>query len=793
MKTCRIATLGLLMAATCLTSAASAQTKGALATNQVEEVVVTARKSVENLQQVPLAITALTSASLERANTKQIGDLAILTPGLNIGGNGQESNQQPSIRGLSFTGNQTDEGNVAVMLDGVYIANPSALSVAMMNIERVEVVKGPQSALFGHSAFGGAINYVPAAPPLSFEGKAQVGGGTYGSYHGRISLGGPIFGDVVTARGGFSYDKAGGTYKDSVNGKEIGGSEKKDADLVVRIRPRDWMTYDIGAYYGDDLFGLIQKVAFPNNCAPNATTGAFGFYCGELPSGETLKSLLVAPSRAPSGVTGNNRQVRHARGKATYDLSLAKVEVSGSYFDVKDNFYGELFGVRDGLLFPLAGAPAGTASVHVFSGAAQNNTDYSAEMRISSNDQGPLRWAVGGYYYTTDQQIRTDIGLDGGLIPAGRKITCLAAVSFACGLITADGSPASPPGFATVNNKQTSAFASLGYDVTKDLTVSAEARYTSEHKVSNVLFIVTSPTSPKVFQTADFKYWDPRFTVNYKLSADHMIYASAAQGTKSGGFNTRAILPEDNAYNPENNWTYEVGSKNVFFDNRLRLNVAAFLSNWTDLQIIVPSANIIGGSVTKNYGSMKAMGGEVEAQVYLTDGVIFSSGFAYTDPRFGNDTYDFSNVATCRLVPSCAPNVIANAPSPRGPVAAVKMDGLLRQYVSQVQITAGIGIDRPLVGNWDWFATGAYKYESKQYTQLDDLRYIPARNSLSLRAGVKEGGLRFTVFAQNALNDLTPVALSAGQGITRYTTATQTPTASLPDQRRIGVTVDYAF
>ena len=125
--------------------------------------------------------------------------------------------------------------------------------------------------------------------------------------------------------------------------------------------------------------------------------------------------------------------------------------------------------------------------------------------------------------------------------------------------------------------------------------------------------------------------------------------------------------------------------------------------------------------------------------------------------------------------------------------AAVKMDGLLRQYVSQVQITAGIGIDRPLVGNWDWFTTAAYKYESKQYTQLDDLRYIPARNSLSLRGGVKEGGLRVTVFAQNALNDLTPVALSAGQGITRYTTALQTPTASLPDQRRIGITVDYAF
>jgi iron complex outermembrane receptor protein len=792
----RTSVLGLMLAATCMTHPAFAQTAAPPAAGQLEEIVVTARKSSENLQQVPLAITALTADTLAKGNTKEIRDIATLTPGLSIGGNGSESGEQPSIRGLSFTGDASSEGNVAVMLDGIYIANPGALSMGMMDIARVEVVKGPQSAAYGHSAFGGAINYVPVTPPKEFGGSAQVGGATYGSYNAKISLGGPVLSDIITAKGGFSYDKEGGTYTDAVNGKSIGGYEKKDADLLVRIQPKDWMTYDIGFYYGDDNFGLPMQVAFPNNCAPNATTGVFSQYCGALPSGSTLKSLMVAPTLAPSQVTGNDREVRHVRIKATYDLPLAKVELSGGYFDVKDNFYTELFGVRDGLSFPLAGTPAGNVNVPIFSGGALNNTDYSGELRISSKEGGKLHWAAGAYYYSTDQLNRTDFALDGELIPAGRTISCLAAVSFACGLITPNGAPASNPGLAIVHNHQTSAFASVAYDFTSKLSLSAEARYTDEHKFANTLSVITAPgTDPDGpnGQSADFKYWDPRFTADYKLTTDNLLYASAAKGTKSGGFNTRAINADELAYNPENNWTYEIGSKNTFFNRRLRVNLAAFYSNWTDLQILVPSENLNTiGSVTKNYGSMKAMGGELEVAARLATGVNFSTGVAYTDPRFGNDTYDFANVALCRLIPSCAPNVVT-ANSPRGPLAAVKLGGTLREYVSQWQYTAGLDVDRPLVGVWSWFASGNYKYESAQFTQLDDFRYIGARNTLTLRAGVREGSLRFSLWANNALNDLTPLALSAGQGITRYNNALQVPKASMPDQRRVGGTIDYSF
>lgn len=804
----RASTLALALCATCLTHPALAQTETGDTTatsTQLDDIVVTARKSAENLQVVPIAITALGAETLGKANAQTIRDIATLTPGLTVSGDGSGRGNQPSIRGLSFTGDSNSEGNVAVMLDGAYISNPASMSLGMMEFERVEVVKGPQSALYGRNAFAGAINYVPKAPPTKLEGGVELRTGSRETNSGKFSLGGPLVDGLISVRGSLMYDQAGGAYHDAVNGKSIGGWDKYDADFVARITPSDRLTFDLGFYYGDDTYGRPMQAIFPANCgAVNAATGRSAAYCGAVPNGKNLEP--VASAFEPASAAGNEIKVRHARAKTTYRLDGLKMELSGSYFDVKQRSYAELFGVRDGLPFQLAATatqPAQSVNLTGYSGGEFDNKDYSADVRFSSDGDSALRWAVGAYFFQTKKDVLTALGFQSGPIPAGRTLAIgglqtAPLINLVNLWLTPSGDASSLIGVVKSNNRQVSAFGSLAWDVTNNLTATAEARYTDELKRSNVLSLATAlnadPDGPNG-QRARFKYWNPRFTVNVKVNDNHFIYASAAKGTKSGGFNQAAVSADELAYDPENNWTYEIGLKNTLFDRRMHLNIAAFYVDWSSLQILVPSAVATIGSVIKNYGSVKARGGEVELQTKVAQGVTFSAGLAYTDPKFGSDTYDFAapNIAVCRLIPSCAGRIVTNAPSVRGPMTAISLNNLVRNQVSRWQYTAGLDVNRPLWGAWDWFAAANYKHESSQYSQIDDIRYVGPRDTLSLQAGVERGQLRLTAWAMNALNDLTPFAATAGQGITYYNGAGSIPKAQLPDKRRIGVTVGYKF
>ena len=752
---------------------------------------MTSRKEQESLQEVPLAITALSADVLEKANTRQLRDVATLTPGLTINGDGSERAQQPAIRGLSFTGDNNQEGNVAVMLDGIYISNPGAMSMGLMDFERIEVIKGPQSALYGANAFAGAINYVSLAPPEQFEGRVQLRGGTYDTYAGQVSFGGPLFGDNVAFRAALGYDHADGSYKDAVNGNRLGGYKKVDASLLVRATPSERATVDLGFYVGNDKFGAPMQVSFPTNCARNAA-GAFTFYCGELPSTESLLPL-VAPSFLPADASGNDRDVKHARIKATYEFDSSKVELTGGYFDEASRSFAELFGVRDGLVYNLVGVPAGTVTLPGFSGGELSNKDLSTELRFSSNSPSRLKWAVGAYYFKSDQHNYTDIAINRDPIPAGRTIVCPS--NFACIWLSPGGQQLSPRGEAVVSNRQSAVFGSVAYDITDQLTAGAEIRYTDERKAANQLWQITAPgTDPDGpgGQRASFKYSNPRFTVNYKITPDSMLYGSVAKGTKSGGFNSRALDVSELAYQPENNWTYELGLKNSFFDQRMRLNIAVFSVDWKNLQILVPSNTAVIGSVTKNFGSVEATGGEIELAARISRGVSISAGIAYTDPKFGSDTYDFGNVATCRLIPSCVPKIVTVA-LPVGNREAVSLDGLQRVLASKWQYTAGLDVNQTLMGDWSWFGAANYKYESKQFTDVDNFRWTPARNTLTLQVGVDNGTLRLTAWAENALDDLTPFGASGGQAITRYNDLSRVPKMSVPPRRRIGVTMNYKF
>lgn len=213
------------------------------------EIVVTARNREERLQEVPLAITALSTENLAQANVRNLRDVSYLTPGLSISSGGSEFGVQPIIRGQTNLNGGAGDPNVAVFLDGIYISNNTAINLGLIQVARVEVVKGPVSSLYGRNAFAGAINYVsqtPAtdAPHASVSGF--VGNDQQYSFQGAISY--PIIPDVLAARITAGYEHFGGSYKDEVTGARAGGFEKRDLQASAIFTPTPELSVK-GSYY----------------------------------------------------------------------------------------------------------------------------------------------------------------------------------------------------------------------------------------------------------------------------------------------------------------------------------------------------------------------------------------------------------------------------------------------------------------------------------------------------------------------------------------------------------------
>jgi outer membrane receptor protein involved in Fe transport len=226
-------------------------------------------------------------------------------------------------------------------------------------------------------------------------------------------------------------------------------------------------------------------------------------------------------------------------------------------------------------------------------------------------------------------------------------------------------------------------------------------------------------------------------------------------------------------------------------DGRVRANIALFSIDWKDLQVQGPSDNPNElGFVTKNFGSVKATGGEFEVAMLIARGASVNLGVAYTNPEFQSDAFNYGSVLACSRLPSCAPR-ITTVQTPQGPRQAVSLNGLLRRRASEWQGTAQLNFERPLTDTWDWFTNATYAYSSLQYQPIENYNWIGSRNDLGVRAGVQQGDLRISLWVENALDDST--AYLGGDGNIELNTFGRTPSATLPDQRRYGLTVSTRF
>lgn len=759
-------------------------------------VVVTARKRVERLQDVPLAITAINAKVLEDAGVRTTQDIVNLTPGLSLTSAGSEAQLNPVIRGISNL-NTAGDPTVAIFLDGIYLANSSSVSLGMIAMERVEVVKGPVSALYGRNAFGGAINYVSKRPSKTLEANAELGVSQHGGRTLTASVSGSVVPNLLTARVTLGYDKTDGTWTDAVNGVTAGGYKKKDGMVSFSLTPSKTLSVDGSVYFGNDTFGQAPFGVTGTNCGAVSPLGPALYgttvlrqFCGEL----ALDEVQIPKLNPAAAVVGNDRDVLSANVRLSADVGFGDLTVLLGYNDVTTRRLNDFTGKRAGLPFQVIN-PAGINFQSVQFGNNSNNSDSQAEIRLASKQNQAFRWQGGLNWFDGKAAVGTLVGTDiSGLLPGQSMASAFNQSCF--GSTTGGFGPCF--GDTRRTDKVVSPFAALEADVMPALTLAGEFRHTQQTKGQEILRNTSSAVSPPAglgeaagFKSQEFTFDNYRASARYKISPDAMVYAAYADGTKAGGFNAAATVPQDLTFDPETSSTVEVGGKFSLMDRKLQVGVAVFSIKTKDVQISGPSSNPASLSlVTKNFGKTKSQGIEVDFAAAPAPGWRINGGFGYSDPKFTDNSYDFTIVAAdCQAIEMCRTRQVG-VTSPSGVRQALDLNGLHVPRTSNLTANLGLQYNGSLPGDWGWFARADLRYESKRYTTQTNWSWIPERTLLNLRAGLESGRYRFTVYVNNATNDTTPDGALPSN---RLNDGVPVLGAAMPVKRTIGMTAGISF
>lgn len=733
-------------------SAARAQQQTSQSSATLEEIVVTARKREESLLDVPLAITAFTMRDIERSGIDSVNDLANQTIGFSYkqgfgrlgSGSGGGASNRPSIRGQS---NILGQPNASFFVDGVYVSgNPS--SYQLDNLERIEVIRGPQAALFGRGTFAGAINFVTRKPSNEVDGKVELTYGQHDHLEGTGYISGPLIEDRLFAEISGRYYSFGGDYFNQVTQKkDIGDQKTKNIGGKIYATPTDELSIELNVGYSHD-----QDLGFPdffhgnakNNCflpritgavfgIPRSATRSQGYFCGEVELPDQF--FYFNDAIRASGEWGSERKVWRSSLTVDYDVAEWTVHSVTAYNSSKDNQLIDSFvdGVRRAAITTLSG---GRSSVH----------DWSQELRLQSPQEDKIRGLVGGYYYKQ--------GNGGGFTRNVSVLTANLGATTITGQFNDDGSGV----------RNLAAFGLLEGDLTEDLTATIEGRYQSD-KIS-----ADFNRDGRVDDSKTTKTFLPRGTLRYALDDDSNIYGTIARGNKPADYNlpiptnitpaSLAALFAANAqnYDEEKSWSYELGYKGALFDDRVSLTSAVFWIDWTNQALTdgFPIEQLNGTFTTfarlVNAGKSRVRGIELDANVRANEYFDFRLAYSYNDAELRN--YIDENERNLRDTDGIIGNEATQGDS-NGQVRGRKVP----QTPAHMLIVSG-NLRAPIGGEMDAFLRSDLTYEGNRYAQTHNLAKTGDSYLLNLRAGVESDDWTFTVFVNNALQDRTPLVVT---------------------------------
>ncbi|MDX2142063.1 MAG: TonB-dependent receptor [Rhodospirillaceae bacterium] len=745
---------------------------------QLEEIVVTARKTEERLQSVPILVTAFTARDIEERGLRDMFDVSKFTPGFSYergaryrtGGGGMRL----VIHGQS---NPQGESNVAEFVDGMPLTD-SLWSFPFDIVERVEIIKGPQAALFGRATFAGAVNMITKKGTNEFENKISVRAAEYDDYEVNLLSRGPLVEDKVFYMAHGRWYDFGGMYRNIIDNQKVGDESSQGVNGSLEFRPANDLTIIISGGYNVDDDGhsaLTQQDRFDNNCFLDKN---LQYYCGKIRQFDFVQLDLTGLQ----GEAGLDRQSWRVTGNITYEISDSLTLVSNTAYIYSKNQYaydGSAQGLTSRSFGPfIPGTTILRSSVvpandPVFTGSTLRNElstrkEWSQELRLQSAQNQPLRYMFGGYHFERRRPLVEDH------FPGTR-------------------STAPRVDFGTDRVDNWAVFGSLAYDFTDQFTGTAELRYARD-RIGNFKESQTvgGRTFTNVLLQRTFKSYSPRFTFDYHMDEETLIYASLARGNKPGAINADPRLPTElQLVGEEKSWVYELGTKNTLLDGKLITNVSAYYVDWSGQQASFPFVFPDGGTsnYVRNAGTSDIKGVELELTGVFND--YFTGGFNYAmaDAKY----IDFND--------NDVRNVLGDASA----------RGMQLPNMSRHQFSAFGTATYPVGDEVDAFARADFSYAERKFNPVLPVSHTGDRYIANFKAGVETDAWNVTLFVDNVFDNRTPSFLiraldrinlnvpGAPQRFPAQANAPGTdinervPSYVLADKRKIGVTASYRF
>lgn len=594
-----LSALGLVM-----TPAVWAQDTNDEDTVALDDVKVTARRTEESQQDVPIAVTSFSREDLEDAQAENLDSLKGAVPNMNlVQGRGSASSANIYIRGIGQPDAlQTFDPGVGVYVDGVYLSRIQGALMSLYDVERIEVLRGPQGTLYGKNTIGGAVNVVTRRPDGETAGEVQVLAGNYGKLSSSFYYKGAIS-DRTNASISALYRLDNGFVEDEFNGQHYNDRDNNSVRLLLNSQVNDRLSWDFSIDYTDQENALTLGRSESALIALDFNDLANPVLLSLPPTGEY-------DFRGRTSFNNDeNQELRHVGASFTlnYDINDAwQFKSITAHRDLQSDSYIDI----DATEFELG---------DVFVGVDQNQ--FSQEFQfLYDNDKG-FNAVMGLYYLNEEVPSHQEAYANDFLLFAGVPLDFLRTID------------------DDLETTSYAVFAQGNWTLSDRWGLTAGIRYSKDDKDyqrTTSTFSAAGPFLEGTFAFADSDSWDsvtPMVSVDYQLSDSSMMYLSASKGFKSGGFNGRANGEADvSSFKPETVWTYELGGKSMLLDNRMRLNYAVFTSDYEDFQARV--AEDISSFPVINAAELDISGAELEVTWLLSAATQVYSSVGYLDAEY---------------------------------------------------------------------------------------------------------------------------------------------------------------
>lgn len=603
----------------------------------LEDIVVTARKRSESLQSTPVAVTAFGESQVKAVFAQHFEDLGRLSPGVRLQPAAMSGVQNFTIRGMGANSSTpSEEPAVGIIQDGVYLGVNYGANLDLFNIESVQILRGPQGTLFGRNVTGGAILVRTARPTGEFHAGAQVTIGNYGQNEVQGFVDVPLEENRLAVRLSAATNYNGGFYNNLANGSDYGKSRGVQFHGALRANPTDRLEFTIiGDHYlqyGDAgaAVGLDQPGSIPYNLGYRRPAKFFDIN---------------------SDVPGTSRiEANSAILETTWEALGGEFTSITGYRDVNADINTD----SDGTPFTL---------FHQAIRYRQNQ--FSQELRFTTNFSSLIDFTAGLYYF--NQKFNYHEGRDINL-----HATVVGTKNW-------------------LRNRSAAVFAEVDVHILPRLTLTVGGRGQYERKVANtVAFAPIATICPGrpidnltgcnfAFGPAGRKSWQdfsPKAGLKFEIDSDNMLYGSFTRGYRSGGFSLRGntlFAP----YQPESVNAYEIGYKGDLFDRRLRVGLALYQNDYSDIQRTVIGTDPVFGLVqsTFNVADARIRGIEADFTAEITDRLVLTGNYAYTQPRFRNPQGNFNASLRFVRVPEHTGGISATYTLPVGDLGSLSFRG----------------------------------------------------------------------------------------------------------------------